>query len=233
MAPHHGSATSSSLELIAATRAGHVIAQAGMLNRFRHPAPAVEHRWTAAACASGAATGMARWWRNPCLPNCGCVERDSATGATGRDAEAGATCRAMSGATCWATWATWGEGEASAGKRRSKARARPRAQLAVSISSTGTCAKLAGFICLCFKHYSDNVHEPDSWPRPRRVFLWRVAPACVGSASPALPQGCGGVGLGVARMLRRTWRNRRATGCPDKIRLTARPQGRQQPCPLR
>ena len=84
MAPHHGSATSSSLELIAATRAGHVIAQAGMLNRFRHPAPAVEHRWTAAGV---------RFWRSDrdgavvaesCLPNCGCVERDSATGATGR-----------------------------------------------------------------------------------------------------------------------------------------------------
>ena len=55
MAPHHGSATSSSLELIAATRAGHVIAQAGMLNRFRHPAPAVEHRWTAAGV---------RFWRS-------------------------------------------------------------------------------------------------------------------------------------------------------------------------
>ena len=54
MAPHHGSATSSS-ELIAATRAGHVIAQAGMLNRFRHPAPAVEHRWTAAGV---------RFWRS-------------------------------------------------------------------------------------------------------------------------------------------------------------------------
>ena len=129
-----------------------------MLNRFRHPAPAVEHRWTAAGV---------RFWRSD---RDGAVVAESLpaelrvrgerqrNGRYWQDAEAGATCRAMSGATCWATWGdVWGEGEASAGKRRSKARARPRAQLAVSISSTGTCAKLAGFICLCFKHYSDNV----------------------------------------------------------------------------
>lgn len=48
MAPHHGSASSSSRELVAASGAAHVIAQAGYLNRFRHPARAVELRWTRA-----------------------------------------------------------------------------------------------------------------------------------------------------------------------------------------
>jgi len=48
MAPHHGSASSSSRELVAASDAAHVIAQAGYLNRFRHPARAVELRWTRA-----------------------------------------------------------------------------------------------------------------------------------------------------------------------------------------
>lgn len=45
MAPHHGSATSSSAALVEATGAAHVIAQAGHLNRFRHPAPRVQARW--------------------------------------------------------------------------------------------------------------------------------------------------------------------------------------------
>lgn len=45
VAPHHGSATSSSPALIGAAAATHVIAQAGYLNRFRHPAPPVQARW--------------------------------------------------------------------------------------------------------------------------------------------------------------------------------------------
>lgn len=45
MAPHHGSASSSGKELVNAVDASHVIAQAGHLNRFRHPARAVELRW--------------------------------------------------------------------------------------------------------------------------------------------------------------------------------------------
>lgn len=48
MAPHHGSASSSGRDLVAAAGAGHAIAQAGHLNRFRHPARAVELRWTRA-----------------------------------------------------------------------------------------------------------------------------------------------------------------------------------------
>jgi competence protein ComEC len=45
IAPHHGSATSSGSHLVQATRPGHVIAQLGYLNRFRHPSAAVERRW--------------------------------------------------------------------------------------------------------------------------------------------------------------------------------------------
>ncbi len=51
LAPHHGSASSSGRDLVRATAAGHAIAQAGHLNRFRHPAPAVELRWTRAGTA--------------------------------------------------------------------------------------------------------------------------------------------------------------------------------------
>jgi competence protein ComEC len=45
VAPHHGSSTSSSEQLVQATQSVHVIAQAGYLNRFRHPSPSVERRW--------------------------------------------------------------------------------------------------------------------------------------------------------------------------------------------
>lgn len=51
MAPHHGSASSSGREWVAAAQAGHAIAQAGHLNRFRHPAPAVQRRWLRAGAA--------------------------------------------------------------------------------------------------------------------------------------------------------------------------------------
>ncbi|WP_420534856.1 DNA internalization-related competence protein ComEC/Rec2 [Achromobacter xylosoxidans] len=51
LAPHHGSAWSSGRELVAASRAGHAIAQCGYLNRFGHPAPAVEQRWLRAGAA--------------------------------------------------------------------------------------------------------------------------------------------------------------------------------------
>ncbi|MGE8688870.1 MAG: DNA internalization-related competence protein ComEC/Rec2 [Achromobacter sp.] len=51
LAPHHGSASSSGRELVAATAAGHAIAQVGHLNRFRHPARAVEQRWIRAGAA--------------------------------------------------------------------------------------------------------------------------------------------------------------------------------------
>ncbi|WP_313623018.1 DNA internalization-related competence protein ComEC/Rec2 [Achromobacter sp.] len=55
LAPHHGSASSSGRELVNAVGAEHAIAQAGHLNRFRHPARAVELRWTRAG---------ARFWRS-------------------------------------------------------------------------------------------------------------------------------------------------------------------------
>ncbi|WP_454674515.1 DNA internalization-related competence protein ComEC/Rec2 [Achromobacter pestifer] len=45
MASHHGSASSSGRDWVAAVQAGHAIAQAGHLNRFRHPAPVVQRRW--------------------------------------------------------------------------------------------------------------------------------------------------------------------------------------------
>lgn len=51
LAPHHGSGWSSGRELVAASRAGHAIAQCGYLNRFGHPALAVERRWTRAGAA--------------------------------------------------------------------------------------------------------------------------------------------------------------------------------------
>ncbi|CAM4052778.1 ComE operon protein 3 [Bordetella tumulicola] len=54
IAPHHGSTTSSSDALVRASDAAHVIAQAGYMNRFRHPAPVVQQRWLDAG---------ARFWR--------------------------------------------------------------------------------------------------------------------------------------------------------------------------
>lgn len=51
MAAHHGSASSSGRDWVVATQAGHALAQAGHLNRFRHPAPAVERRWLRAGAA--------------------------------------------------------------------------------------------------------------------------------------------------------------------------------------
>ena len=48
MAPHHGSKTSSGDALVQATRAQHVVAQVGYMNRFGHPAPVVQARWIAA-----------------------------------------------------------------------------------------------------------------------------------------------------------------------------------------
>ncbi len=54
LAPHHGSAGSSSQELVDAAGASHVIAQAGRFSRFGHPAPAAMRRWQRAG---------ARVWR--------------------------------------------------------------------------------------------------------------------------------------------------------------------------
>jgi competence protein ComEC len=45
IAPHHGSATSSSDALVQTARAAHVVAQVGNANRFRHPAASVQRRW--------------------------------------------------------------------------------------------------------------------------------------------------------------------------------------------
>lgn len=46
--PHHGSRGSSSQALVDATRASHAVAQAGYLNRYRHPHPDAERRWRGA-----------------------------------------------------------------------------------------------------------------------------------------------------------------------------------------
>ncbi|MDX3905669.1 MAG: DNA internalization-related competence protein ComEC/Rec2 [Pigmentiphaga sp.] len=43
--PHHGSRHSSSGALVAATSAAHAVAQAGYLNRYRHPHPQIVRRW--------------------------------------------------------------------------------------------------------------------------------------------------------------------------------------------
>lgn len=51
MAAHHGSASSSGRDWVAATQASHAVAQTGHLNRFRHPAPAVARRWLRAGAA--------------------------------------------------------------------------------------------------------------------------------------------------------------------------------------
>nr|WP_267880227.1 DNA internalization-related competence protein ComEC/Rec2 [Achromobacter marplatensis] len=51
MAAHHGSASSSGRDWVVATQASHALAQAGHLNRFRHPAPAVQRRWLRAGTA--------------------------------------------------------------------------------------------------------------------------------------------------------------------------------------
>jgi len=47
MAPHHGSASSSSIMLVHATRPAHVIAQAGRWSPHGHPSPYVQRRWEA------------------------------------------------------------------------------------------------------------------------------------------------------------------------------------------
>jgi competence protein ComEC len=73
LAAHHGSATSSSPAWIAATRARHVIVQAGHRNRFAHPAPVVTRRWQRAG---------ARVWRTD---HDGAIEvRSTATGLSVR-----------------------------------------------------------------------------------------------------------------------------------------------------
>jgi len=54
---HHGSQTSSSSQFVRQVRARHAIAQAGYLNRFAHPAPAVEQRWREASV---------RFWKQMC-----------------------------------------------------------------------------------------------------------------------------------------------------------------------
>jgi competence protein ComEC len=45
VAPHHGSATSSSAEFVQTTRARHVVALVGHRNRFQHPDATVQRRW--------------------------------------------------------------------------------------------------------------------------------------------------------------------------------------------
>ena len=51
VAPHHGSRTSSTAELVEATRPAFVVVSAGLFNRFGHPDPAVVARWReAGAC---------------------------------------------------------------------------------------------------------------------------------------------------------------------------------------
>ncbi len=45
LAAHHGSKNSSSEQFVSAVGASHVIAQAGLWNRYGHPSPLVEQRW--------------------------------------------------------------------------------------------------------------------------------------------------------------------------------------------
>ena len=54
VAPHHGSASSSSAEFVQATRARHVVALVGHRNRFQHPDATVQRRWR---------QGGAMFWR--------------------------------------------------------------------------------------------------------------------------------------------------------------------------
>jgi competence protein ComEC len=60
VAPHHGSATSSSRVFVEATRPRYVVYSAGYRNRFGFPAPEVMHRWqTVGAAALNTADGGA------------------------------------------------------------------------------------------------------------------------------------------------------------------------------
>ncbi|GAB2905987.1 DNA internalization-related competence protein ComEC/Rec2 [Paralcaligenes ginsengisoli] len=54
MAAHHGSRYSSSPGFVSRVQAGHVLAQAGLWNRYGHPSPEVQRRWQDAG---------ARFWR--------------------------------------------------------------------------------------------------------------------------------------------------------------------------
>lgn len=51
VAAHHGSKSSSSVGLVDAAQARHVIAQAGLWNRYAHPSPDVQSRWRDAGAA--------------------------------------------------------------------------------------------------------------------------------------------------------------------------------------
>ncbi|MEO6986481.1 MAG: DNA internalization-related competence protein ComEC/Rec2 [Paralcaligenes sp.] len=54
LAAHHGSRYSSSLDFVQTVQAGHVLAQAGLWNRYGHPGPGVVQRWEQAG---------AKFWR--------------------------------------------------------------------------------------------------------------------------------------------------------------------------
>lgn len=54
LAAHHGSKNSSSPQFVSAVQASHVVAQAGLWNRYGHPSPQVEDRWKEAGV---------RFWR--------------------------------------------------------------------------------------------------------------------------------------------------------------------------
>lgn len=65
LAPHHGSATSSSEAWLDALRPGWIVIQSGHLNRFHHPAPEVRQRYRARAIAwSNSPTCGAASWRS-------------------------------------------------------------------------------------------------------------------------------------------------------------------------
>lgn len=77
LVPHHGSKTSSSAELLAATRPALALVQAGYRSRFGHPAPSVLARYQAAGIAVVASPACGAWrWQSDAQPAAGVCERE-------------------------------------------------------------------------------------------------------------------------------------------------------------
>ncbi len=76
LVPHHGSKTSSSVELLAAVRPDVGLVQAGYRSRFGHPAPPVMARYQAAGIAVVASPSCGAWrWRSDTPPGDASCER--------------------------------------------------------------------------------------------------------------------------------------------------------------
>ena len=78
LAPHHGSNTSSNLLFLQAVQPRWVVVQAGYLNRYGHPAPAVLQRYADLGLAvRGSAECGALTWHSSAPAQMDCLRRDA------------------------------------------------------------------------------------------------------------------------------------------------------------